>query len=124
MFCAFEGDALILRVYGTANATHPQDADWAEKAAAFPNLAGSRQVIDMKVDMVQTSYGYGVPFMEFKAQRGPNELVPYFEKMARRASPPTGRKGMHTASMATKRVFSMTIEVHPADSNSFPSRLA
>ena len=81
MFCAFAGDALILRVYGTASATHPQDADWAEKAAAFPDHAGSRQVIDMKIDMVQTSCGSGVPFMNFEAQRGPGELVPYFEEM-------------------------------------------
>ncbi len=29
MFCAFEGDASILRVYGTAGVTHPHDADWA-----------------------------------------------------------------------------------------------
>ena len=81
MFCAFEGDALILRVYGTASVTHPHDVGWAEKTAAFPDLAGSRQVIDMKIDMVQTSCGYGVPIMKFKAQRGPDELVPYFEKM-------------------------------------------
>lgn len=81
MFCAFEGDALILRAYGTACATHPQDADWAEKAAAFTDLAGSRQLIDMKIDLVPTSCGSGVPFMEFKAQHGPCELVPYFEKM-------------------------------------------
>lgn len=81
MFCAFEGDALILRVYGTASATHPQDADWAEKAAAFPYHAGSRQVIDLKIDMVQTSCGSGVPFMNFETQRGPGELVPYFEEM-------------------------------------------
>lgn len=81
MFCAFEGDALILRVYGTARATHPHDSDWAEKTAAFPSLAGSRQVIDMEIDMVQTSCGTGVPLMKFKAQRGPDELVPYFEEL-------------------------------------------
>lgn len=75
MFCAFEGDALILRVYGTASVTHSHDIDWAEKTAAFPDLAGSRQVIDMEIDMVQTSCGYGVPLMEFKAQRGPDELI-------------------------------------------------
>lgn len=81
MFCAFEGDALILRVYGTATVTHPHDVDWAEKTAAFPGLAGSRQVIDMEIDMVQTSCGSGVPFMEFSAQRGPDELVPFFAEM-------------------------------------------
>ncbi|MDE0524304.1 MAG: pyridoxamine 5'-phosphate oxidase family protein [Boseongicola sp.] len=81
MFCAFEGDARILRVYGTARATHPHDSDWAERTAVFPDLAGSRQVIDMKIDMVQTSCGSGVPLMELKAQRGHDELVPYFEEM-------------------------------------------
>jgi hypothetical protein len=29
MFCAFEGEALILRVYGTARVIHPRDAEWA-----------------------------------------------------------------------------------------------
>ena len=81
MFCAFEGDALILRVYGRARATHPHDPDWAGKAAAFADLAGARQVIDMDIDMVKTSCGSGVPFMEFRAQRGPEELVPHFEGM-------------------------------------------
>ena len=80
MFCAFEGSALILRVYGSARATHSQDIGWAETATVFPNLAGSRQVIDLAVDMVQTSCGSGVPFMDFKAQRGPDELVPYNEE--------------------------------------------
>ncbi|MXY32900.1 MAG: pyridoxamine 5'-phosphate oxidase family protein [Boseongicola sp. SB0664_bin_43] len=81
MFCAFEGDALILRVYGTAKATHPRESGWAEKASAFPDLAGSRQLIDMEIDMVQTSCGSGVPLMELKDQRGPVELVPYFDEM-------------------------------------------
>ena len=82
MFCAFEGSAFILRVYGRASATHTHDSDWLEKTAAFPDLAGSRQVIDMEIEMVQTSCGSGVPVMEFKAQRGPDELVPFFEEMS------------------------------------------
>ena len=81
MFCAFEGDALILRLYGTASVTHPRDPDWAEKISGFDALAGSRQVIDLEIELVQTSCGSGVPIMRFERQRGPEELVPFFEEM-------------------------------------------
>ncbi len=81
MFCAFEGDALILRVYGTARTLHPRDPDWAELAALFPPMAGSRQIFDMEVASVQTSCGTGVPFMEVRGQRGVDELLPYYDDM-------------------------------------------
>ena len=29
MFCAFEGDPMILRIYGQATTSHPRDPDWA-----------------------------------------------------------------------------------------------
>ncbi len=81
MFCAFEGDALILRVYGTAQTLHPHDADWDAALAQFPAMAGSRQIFDMTIDMVQTSCGTGVPLMNFEKQRGPEELLPYYADM-------------------------------------------
>ena len=81
MFCAFEGDALILRVYGTAKVLHPRDAEWPEAVAQFPDFAGSRQIFDMTIDSVQTSCGTGVPFMRFDADRVADELVPFFEEM-------------------------------------------
>ncbi len=81
MFCAFEGDALILRVYGSASTLHPHDAGWDDAVAKFPAMAGSRQVFDMTIDMVQTSCGTGVPLMTFEKQRGPEELLPYYADM-------------------------------------------
>lgn len=81
MFCAFKGEAMILRVYGTATVTHPHDADWPEKSAAFPALAGARQVFDLKIDKVQTSCGSGVPVMVFERERGSDELLPFYEEM-------------------------------------------
>lgn len=78
MFCAFEGPAMILRVYGTAQVTHARDAGWAEATRPFPDLAGSRQVFDVAVSSVQTSCGTGVPFMELQGQCGESELVPYW----------------------------------------------
>jgi len=81
MFCAFEGRATILRVYGQARVHHPRDPQWKEVAAGFPELPGSRQVFDLDVQLVQTSCGTGVPIMEFKSSRAEAELLPFYERM-------------------------------------------
>jgi len=81
MFCAFDGDPLILRVYGTASVIHPKDAGWDEVSSAFPAMAGRRQVFDLKVDMVQTSCGTGVPVMAFTESRGEEQLLPFYDNM-------------------------------------------
>lgn len=81
MFCAFEGDALILRVYGKATVVHPGDEQWAAASNPFPETVGNRQVFNLEIDLVQTSCGTGVPVMEFKRDRVDKELVPYFEDM-------------------------------------------
>lgn len=81
MFCAFEGDAMILRVYGQARTIHPRDADWQPYATDFPEIAGSRQIFDMEIDLVQTSCGTGVPVMAFERDRADSELVPFYEEM-------------------------------------------
>ncbi|MET1411262.1 pyridoxamine 5'-phosphate oxidase family protein [Roseibium sp. HPY-6] len=81
MFCAFEGPAMILRLYGQAKVWHPRDEHWQSLLADFPDIAGSRQVFDLSIDLVQTSCGTGVPLMDFKANRADVELVPFYEKM-------------------------------------------
>ncbi len=81
MFCAFEGRAMILRVYGTAEAIHPRHSDWQTFISLFPALAGSRQIFDLRIDLVQTSCGTGVPLMRFAGSRGETELLPFYEKM-------------------------------------------
>lgn len=81
MFCAFEGSPLILRVYGQARTSHPRDAGWEKKAMAFSPLAGSRQIFDLRIDLVQTSCGSGVPVMRFVRNRGEEELLPFYERM-------------------------------------------
>ena len=81
MFCAFEGNARILRTYGQATVLHPRDAEWQETVSQFPNIAGSRQIFDLTIDLVQTSCGTGVPIMEFKSGRAETELVPFYEDM-------------------------------------------
>lgn len=81
MFCAFDGDALILRTYGTAQTLHPRDAGWAQLAKLFPVMAGSRQIFDLTIDLVQTSCGTGVPLMSCQDQRGPEQLLPFYDEM-------------------------------------------
>lgn len=78
MFCAFEGDPLILRLYGHARIFHPHDTEWDSLITFFPAIPGARQIIDMSVDLVQTSCGFGVPFFEFKAER--DQLEKWAEK--------------------------------------------
>jgi hypothetical protein len=81
MFCAFEGDAMILRVYGKARVLHPREPGWNEASAQFPKMAGSRQLFEMEIELLQTSCGTGVPFMEFVGERGPSEMLPFYEEM-------------------------------------------
>lgn len=69
MFCAFEGAPLILRLYGTARTYHKRDAEFQDYIDLFPPNEGSRQIIEMNVDLVQTSCGFGVPLMDFKEER-------------------------------------------------------
>lgn len=81
MFCAFDGDALILRVYGRATTLHPSDPEWEQAVADFPDMAGSRQIFDLKVEAVQSSCGTGVPRMAFEGDRVDEELLPFFHDM-------------------------------------------
>ncbi len=69
MFCAFEGKPHILRIYGSARVYHQRDDFWKQNIHHFPEKTGSRQLIDLKIELVQTSCGFGVPLMEFKEDR-------------------------------------------------------
>ncbi|MBI1418517.1 MAG: pyridoxamine 5'-phosphate oxidase family protein [Limimaricola sp.] len=69
MWCSFTTRPLILRAYGTARVLHRDEDGFADLNALFPAHPGARQVYDMTVDLVQTSCGYAVPFMDFVADR-------------------------------------------------------
>ncbi len=78
MFCAFEGKPLILRLYGTAKTYHQRDAEWAEYINLFPKYTGARQIFDVKIEIVQTSCGMAVPFMDYRHER--EELKQWADK--------------------------------------------
>lgn len=69
MWCSFDKRPQILRTYGTARTIHPRDAEWADLAARLPDVPGARQIYVQSIEMVQTSCGYAVPFMEMVGER-------------------------------------------------------
>ncbi len=69
MFCAFNGEPMILRLYGNAREIKPGDNEWAELYSLFTPLPGSRQIFDLEVEMVQTSCGMAVPLFNFEEER-------------------------------------------------------
>jgi len=69
MFCAFEGKPMILRLYGQAKIFHQRDPEFHQYIDLFPSNTGSRQIILMDLDLVQTSCGFAVPFMDYKEER-------------------------------------------------------
>ncbi len=68
-FCNFDRPALILRIYGKGRPVLPQDDEWEALSANFTLLPGTRQIFVIDVESVQTSCGWGVPFMEYRDER-------------------------------------------------------
>jgi hypothetical protein len=69
MWCSFTRQPLILRCYGSARVIHRDGTGWDDVYALFPPDAGARQIYDVSVDLVQTSCGFAVPFMDYVADR-------------------------------------------------------
>lgn len=69
MWCAFKGKPMILRVYGTARTYREGTEFWEAHIGRFPAYTGSRQLVSVKVELVQTSCGMGVPLMEYQGER-------------------------------------------------------
>ncbi|MCR9065265.1 MAG: pyridoxamine 5'-phosphate oxidase family protein [Cytophagales bacterium] len=69
MWCAFDGKPLILRCYGKAKVYHNTDKEFTEWNALFPPSNGARQIFDVQIDLVQSSCGFAVPLMDYKADR-------------------------------------------------------
>jgi len=94
MFCAFEGNPMILRLYGRGRAILPDSPAWQGLGRLFAgNYPSARQIILADLMRVQTSCGFGVPLMTFAEDRdgltkwasskSPGELRAYREKKNR-----------------------------------------
>ncbi len=69
MFCAFEGSARIVRLYGHGTVHEPGDISYEELRPRFPDIPGKRAIIAVEVSRVATSCGFGVPLMEYVGLR-------------------------------------------------------
>lgn len=69
MWCSFTKRPIILRAYGTATLIHRRDPAWDDLIGLFPPRKGSRQIIDLTVDLVLKSCGFGVPLYDFVGER-------------------------------------------------------
>lgn len=69
MCCSFDKNPLILRMYGTAEVYHERNAEFHEYLPYFKELPGARQIFKLHIDLVQTSCGFGVPFMDYRGER-------------------------------------------------------
>ena len=70
MFCSFDGDPMILRLYGRGYSHLRGTRDYEAMLPHFEDMPGARQIIRLDVDLVQTSCGMGVPFFDYKGERG------------------------------------------------------
>jgi hypothetical protein len=90
MVCAFEGPPMILRLYGRGRVLPRGGGEYAALLDAQfggEEHVGARQMIQLDVEGVQTSCGYAVPNLAFRAERpgldawaekkGPVGLVAY-----------------------------------------------
>lgn len=76
MFCAFDGDPVILRLYGQGVSHMRGTPDYAQQIGHFDEKPGARQIVRLAVDLVQTSCGMGVPLYDYKQDR--QSLVTYW----------------------------------------------
>ncbi|HXW45697.1 MAG TPA: pyridoxamine 5'-phosphate oxidase family protein [Streptosporangiaceae bacterium] len=76
MFCSFDHQTTILRLYGTGRVVLPGTPHWDELAGHFPSSVGTgtdrhgrRAIIDVRLDRIADSCGYAVPVMELAEER-------------------------------------------------------
>lgn len=94
MFCSFERQPKILRLYGRGRVAAPDCAEWPSLAARFDGVpgqgtdrSGARAIIVVDVQRIADSCGYAVPTMESVQERDvlerwagrkePEELIRY-----------------------------------------------
>ena len=77
MFCAYENEALILRIYAKAIVLHERDYKFQEYIKLFDYKNASRQIFELDIQSVNSSCGMGVPLYKYISQR--DDLVNYYD---------------------------------------------
>jgi len=94
MLCSFGRAPLIMRLYGAGRPVRPGDDAWDSLHANFTPEPGTRQIIVLDVESVQTSCGFAVPMYTFQGER--DTLRRFAEK--------TGEDGMAEYRRKSNRV--------------------
>ena len=69
MLCAFEGPPKIFRFYGRGRVLQPGDDGFDAVLSEFPSQPNARNIIDVDIERIIDSCGYGVPLYEFRQHR-------------------------------------------------------
>jgi hypothetical protein len=69
MFCAFDDPPRVVRLYGQGTVHEPKDEAHDGLRSRLPDLPGARAIIDVAVDRVSSSCGFGVPLMDLVGPR-------------------------------------------------------
>jgi hypothetical protein len=69
MFAAFDGDPVIMRLYGQGRSFLRGSGDYAALLPHFEEMPGARQIVRLDVDLVTTSCGMAVPLFDYRAER-------------------------------------------------------
>jgi len=69
MFCSFTKQPLILRLYGQSDVIHPRDTQWQKLSMLFDEQVGARQFFQLNIELVLTSCGSAVPYLEYLGER-------------------------------------------------------
>lgn len=78
MFCSFDARPRIVRLHGRGRVVLPGDELFARVEAEHPGHVGARAVIVVEVERIADSCGWGVPVMDFVAER--DIMRPWAEK--------------------------------------------
>jgi hypothetical protein len=69
MLCAFHGRPRIVRFHGRGTVLEPQDPEFGPLRALFPADPAGRAIIQIAIDRIADSCGFGVPLYEFEGHR-------------------------------------------------------
>jgi hypothetical protein len=69
MFCSFDRESNIVRLYGRGRYVRPDDPEFAGFAEHFNLHFSPRGIVVVDVDSTQASCGYSVPYMELQGER-------------------------------------------------------
>jgi hypothetical protein len=88
MFCSFDENPLILRLYGRGEIARPNDPSWPDLIPHFDQMPGQRQLILLHIESLQSSCGFGVPryellevrqtLVQWCAKKGPEGVRKYW----------------------------------------------